>query len=315
VTTSSTAPRSTPTTGPATCWKATSAADRLFGGRGDDWLVGGEGDDRLASGAGVNVLDGGVGFDLADFAQRTTGVWVDLSAGHFSSADTWATFIGIEGVIGGSGADALYGGLAGDALFGGLGFDVLDGRAGDDDLRGEGGDDYLVGGEGADRLTGGAGVDTLTGGAGADVFDLGVAAGWDVIRDFSAAEDRIDLGGLRFEFIGTGRLRRGRRRRHPVDLRRRYAGCARRQQPVARRMERLPGVNRSAPALADGQSRRLRISWDRRSMADTASTMIRVIAEAWPYSKPCRLSTSSWPMPPAPISPSTVADRLFASKR
>jgi len=64
---------------------------------------------------------------------------------------------------------------------------------------------------GDDVLTGGAGRDVLTGGAGADVFVFGSAdaGSRDMIRDFQAGVDRIDLTGLGdvdISWIGAARF-------------------------------------------------------------------------------------------------------------
>jgi len=95
----------------------------------------------------------------------------------------------------------------------------IEGTASDDDLRGAIGDsqdtidgkdgnDVLIGGSGADRLFGAAGddilvggildlddgaVDTLTGGTGEDTFVLYESNSLDVITDFNANDDRLDL--------------------------------------------------------------------------------------------------------------------------
>ncbi|MEO0647714.1 MAG: esterase-like activity of phytase family protein, partial [Cyanobacteria bacterium J06650_10] len=86
--------------------------------------------------------------------------------------------------------------------------DTLNGEGGNDLLRGRGGDDLLFGGEGNDKLlgeagddilNGGAGSDILNGGAGSDTFLLAAGEGTDVIRDFVAGTDVIELaGGLSF---------------------------------------------------------------------------------------------------------------------
>ena len=69
----------------------------------------------------------------------------------------------------------------------------LSGDSRDDLLWGSGGNDTLRGGAGADVLADGAGVDVLWGGAGADVFVMARDGQTDTIRDFDAAEDRLDL--------------------------------------------------------------------------------------------------------------------------
>lgn len=84
------------------------------------------------------------------------------------------------------------------------------------------------------------------------------------------------------------------------------------------------GRYRRASGAADGAetpsairyySRRLRIAWDSMSMAVTAMTMMMTMAETALKSKAFIRSNSTWPMPPAPIRPSTVAERLLDSKR
>ncbi len=74
---------------------------------------------------------------------------------------------------------------------------VLDGGAGNDLLLGGTNTDELLGGDGIDRLSGGSGSDTLTGGDGVDLFVfLPGEIGVDVITDFLASEDQLDLGSL-----------------------------------------------------------------------------------------------------------------------
>ena len=93
-----------------------------------------------------------------------------------------------------------------DTLTGGGGGDVLSGGAGQDLLSGE---------DGADILLDGTGNDTLSGGAGADVFVLTRDGAEDVVTDFQAGIDRLDLTGwgriysvdaLGFEQTATGAI-------------------------------------------------------------------------------------------------------------
>ena len=95
----------------------------------------------------------------------------------------------------------------------------IHGGAGGDGLRGGLGDDNLSGGGQDDLIVGGAGRDHLTGGAGADRFDFnragdsGLGALRDVVTDFTAGQDVIDLSGIdastgqagnqQFVFVGT----------------------------------------------------------------------------------------------------------------
>jgi Ca2+-binding RTX toxin-like protein len=71
--------------------------------------------------------------------------------------------------------------------------DLIFGFAGNDTLEGLGGGDTLIGGKGKD---------SLTGDLGADIFDFNKSkesvkgAGRDVITDFDAVDDVIDLGGI-----------------------------------------------------------------------------------------------------------------------
>ncbi|WP_299131643.1 calcium-binding protein [uncultured Amaricoccus sp.] len=125
---------------------------------------------------------------------------------------------GGDDLRGRGGDDRLYGERGDDKLYGQSGRDVLIGERGNDKLYGDSGDDRLSGGAGVDRLVGGAGLDKLTGGAGADEFafkalaDSGLWQKRDVITDFLAGTDVIDLGAIdadvtrrgdqRFDFIG-----------------------------------------------------------------------------------------------------------------
>ena len=70
---------------------------------------------------------------------------------------------------------------------------ALSGTGQDDNLIGRAGQDALSGGLGADLLLDGAGADTLTGGQGRDTFILAADGTTDIITDFNAAEDKLDL--------------------------------------------------------------------------------------------------------------------------
>ncbi len=67
-------------------------------------------------------------------------------------------------------------------------------------VNGSGGGDFIFGGGGSDLISGLGGADVLSGGAGGDIFSYYAAsdstgANYDVIADFDAASDRIDLRG------------------------------------------------------------------------------------------------------------------------
>ena len=67
---------------------------------------------------------------------------------------------------------------------------------GDDKLDGGRGNDAIAGGSGNDRLIGGRGMDSLTGGEGRDVFVLTKDGQEDVITQFSASDDTIDVSAF-----------------------------------------------------------------------------------------------------------------------
>ncbi|ACO79521.1 Secreted mannuronan C5-epimerase [Azotobacter vinelandii CA] len=98
-------------------------------------------------------------------------------------------------------------------LEGTTGNDTLTGSDAHETLLGLDGDDRLNGGAGNDILDGGAGRDNLTGGAGADLFRVSArtdsyrtdsASFNDLITDFDADEDSIDLSALGFTGLGDG---------------------------------------------------------------------------------------------------------------
>lgn len=197
-------------------------ADHVVGKGGDDTLAGGVGGDRLLGGAGGDVLDGGRhrdtligggGGDVLDGGGQ--GDRLRGGAGE----DTVFGGGGLDRLAGGGGGDALHGGPGDDRLSGGAGADTLEGEGrpdriagagGPDALAGGGGDDALVGGRGRDVLAGGAGADTLTGGGGADVFVFrAYGFGRDVVTDFDAGRDAIDLSALDLAFADLGVRSRG----------------------------------------------------------------------------------------------------------
>ncbi|WP_225774665.1 putative Ig domain-containing protein [Pseudomonas sp. Marseille-Q5115] len=104
----------------------------------------------------------------------------------------------------------------GSVLTGTSGKDTLTGTAGNDQLFGLAGIDTLKGGAGNDLLVGGAGADNLAGGAGADTFRFTTltdsyrtssTAYSDLITDFDASVDILDLAGLGFTGLGNGNNR------------------------------------------------------------------------------------------------------------
>ncbi|MEO0863778.1 MAG: calcium-binding protein, partial [Pseudomonadota bacterium] len=74
----------------------------------------------------------------------------------------------------------------------------VSGTGQNDLLSGSAGDDTIDGGAGDDALEDGAGQDVLRGGAGADTFLMVADGQRDVIQDFEAGRDRIDLSDVPF---------------------------------------------------------------------------------------------------------------------
>jgi Ca2+-binding RTX toxin-like protein len=166
--------------------------DRVSGRGGTDILKGAGGNDILTGGIGADLLAGEADIDLAAYGSARSGIVADLQGTLANTGDALGdVYIQIENLAGSRFADTLAGDTLGNQLIGGKGDDLLLGRDGDD---------VVLGGSGADTLDGGAGRDRLIGGADADVFDFNAIADSsparglaDVVRDFSAASDRIDV--------------------------------------------------------------------------------------------------------------------------
>jgi Ca2+-binding RTX toxin-like protein len=156
-----------------------SAANTLNGGTGADTMVGGAGNDTY-------VVD-----NIGDVVTENLNEGIDL----VQAGVTYSLAAHIENLtLTGSNAINATGNLM---------------------------DNVLMGNSAINTLTGGAGQDVLTGGGGKDVFDFNLiaesgvgGAAYDVITDFLAGTDRIDLlnidanaattGDQAFSFIGTG---------------------------------------------------------------------------------------------------------------
>jgi Ca2+-binding RTX toxin-like protein len=137
--------------------------DRLSAGAGADSLFGGNGNDTLLGGLGADILDGGAGRDRASYREATTAVLADLANPGLNTGEAAGdSYVSIEDMEGGAGADTLLGDAQANALHGVDGHDRLEGRSGNDSLYGGDGNDTLIGGEGADRLEGGNGIDIVS---------------------------------------------------------------------------------------------------------------------------------------------------------
>ena len=129
----------------------TANADTLTSASKTDILHGEAGNDILMAANGAYELDGGAGVDTVSFKGLTSAMIVDLGVTTAQSTVLGSmTFINIENLTGGSGADRLTGNDFANVLDGGAGHDFLYGKAGDDILHGGAGNDVLDGGLGRD---------------------------------------------------------------------------------------------------------------------------------------------------------------------
>ncbi len=200
------------------CFPGTDGDDKLLGlagmdlmngGAGNDYLDGGAGSDTLNGGSGSDYLIGGVGNDYLD-----GGVGIDRMDGGAGN-DTYVVDSSRDVIIDSSGIDTVKTSLSEYHLGAGLENLVFTGKLGGHKGVGNELDNLIRGGAGKDVLSGGAGNDTLTGGAGADVFSWDALAHnpipngplsphyvvaqpsyHDVITDFQAGSDKLDLSAL-----------------------------------------------------------------------------------------------------------------------
>ena len=214
-------------------------ADTINGGAGNDIIYGGAGADTLSGGDGTdtfvysalsdsfrNYNTGGTnqGDTLLDFDVTTDKI--DLSAlgitGLGSGYDDTVQLVlnsdGTRTYIKSRDADAdgnrfevsIAGNHLSDLTSANFVFatavtgTTVQGTAGSDVLTGTTGDDVLIGGAGTDRLTGGAGADTFRFDAITDSFRTATTSADDLILDFNASEDKIDLSALGFTALGDG---------------------------------------------------------------------------------------------------------------
>lgn len=206
-----------------------SVSGLVMGGIGDDLF---QVDDRKTIlyeevGGGTDTVFSWVGWTLGDHFERLFLFGSEDLRGHGNAMDNLiegneganrlAGKAGNDEIAGVGGADTLRGGKGNDTLRGGDGADALIGGADPDLLEGEDGDDLLAGGAGNDRLKGGDGEDTLLGGLGKDTLWGGADADTfvfarpghsksgkpDVIKDFEAGLDLIDLSQMQLAYIGA----------------------------------------------------------------------------------------------------------------
>ena len=159
--------------------------DAIFGDAGDDHIYGESGDDRADGGTGNDVIYGGHGDDDLSGNEGNDTIYGEENDDEIQGGD------GSDHLEGNDGDDMVAGGLSNDSVFGG---------SGNDRVNGNDGNDVVDGGSGKDDVYGGRGNDKLTGGSEGDTFHFLPDSGHDVITDFNAGEDRIDLHRYVWEF-------------------------------------------------------------------------------------------------------------------
>jgi len=225
----------------------TTLADRLTGNGSDNALQGNGGGDRIFGKAGDDLIsvrrdndgttdlivaDGGAGRDevtisiITPFFPGFAGLSVlDLgtpsqSTGVFQAirlVGFEAFVIAVNSPFGTPPPVEVRGSSASESVsMLGVSADTLVGLGGDDVLSGNFGEDALFGGAGRDTLSGGSDRDVLAGGLASDRFvfndigQAGLGATRDLVTDFAAGQDLIDLRevsnfaafGSPFSFIG-----------------------------------------------------------------------------------------------------------------
>lgn len=163
----------------------------LTGAAGADHLDGGDGNDRLNGGLGADAVIGGLGHDVycvdnpLDVVSEAPGEGVDTVN---TALARYTLGVDVEKLTktGAGNFDGVGNALA-NAIKGGGGADIPEGRDGKD---------VLIGNSGADRVNEGAAANIMIGGARSNtfVFDfLGAASDRDVIKDFAAGEDVVEI--------------------------------------------------------------------------------------------------------------------------
>ena len=141
--------------------------DSINGGDGDDVLNGGAGNDSLIGGAGadsffsdgIDTISGDDGTDSVNFAERTTGIVVDLDVNSAGATGAPSQDGGVLSAPPAAGGTVLF---ELDDIENVTGTDFNDGLFGNNE------NNILIGGAGNDSLHGFGGTDTLNGGGGVD---------------------------------------------------------------------------------------------------------------------------------------------------
>ncbi len=206
-------------------------ADQLFGDAGGDFLAAGTGNDTADGGAdsdeiygedGDDTLTGGASFDF-DILVGGDGNDVlrgDSTLGDFdylygnAGNDTFYvdTPFDLEFEQPGEGTDTVFANIVGAGfylhgnvenltLLGDTPFGVGNDLA--NTLTGNAIGNFLLGGADNDTLNGKGGGDVLFGEAGADTFVFEAGTGGDVIGDFAAGSDKIQISGIFADFAAA----------------------------------------------------------------------------------------------------------------
>ncbi len=176
-------------------------ADEIYGQEGDDTIIGGASFDTdiIVGGDGNDTIFGNSGAGDFDYLYGNLGndtFYVDTPADlvfEQAGEGTDTVYAGING-----GGYYLYDNIENLILTDSTPFGV--GNALDNGLTGNAISNYLLGGAGNDTLNGMGGNDVLFGEGGNDTFVFTSGTGGDVIGDFTAGQDRIDLSAFGFSF-------------------------------------------------------------------------------------------------------------------
>jgi len=158
----------------------TIESNTITGGMGSTYGVA----ERNEDGTDGNAI---VGNTITGTTKGSTLVYGD---GSYVSAT-----VPLHEIDGTAGRDTLDGTAVADLILGG---------AGNDTINGAGGNDVIVGGAGKDTLTGGDGADTFRFDVITDSYRTSTTSNTDLITDFNASQDKIDLGQLGFTGLGNG---------------------------------------------------------------------------------------------------------------
>jgi serralysin len=195
--------------------------DLIYGGAGNDTVYAGLGNDTIGTGGGNDVVYGSAGTNVIYAGLGNDSVYGGSGADQIYGGDGANTLLGNDGndtvyagnsgdfVAGGAGNDVLLAGDGNDVIYLGTGNDFAGGGAGNDVIYAGAGTNRIYAGYGDDTVVAGYGRDVITGGPGADHFvfsssaQIGIAGSRDVITDFTAGVDKIDLSAVGLQFIGA----------------------------------------------------------------------------------------------------------------